>query len=81
MEIIQEFKDVKISNESVIVKSTMSFELTPEDIREMIAYVRSEKNDKLLLQYKDLPDEELATVIVEEYKKELYSTLEKLCRE
>ena len=39
------------------------------------------KNDKLLLQYKDLPDEELATVIVEEYKKELYSTLEKLCRE
>ena len=81
MEIIQEFKDVKISNESVIVKSTMSFELTPEDIREMIAYVRSEKNDKLLLQYKDLPDEELATVIIEEYKKELYSTLEKLCRE
>lgn len=81
MEIIQEFKDVKISNESVIVKSTMSFELTPEDIREMITYVRSEKNDKLLLQYKDLPDEELATVIVEEYKKELYSTLEKLCRE
>lgn len=81
MEIIQEFKDVKISNESVIVKSTMSFELTPEDIREMIAYVRSEKNDKLLLQYKDLPDEELATVIVEEYKKELYGTLEKLCRE
>ena len=81
MEIIQEFKDVKISNESVIVKSTMSFELTPEDIREMIAYVRSEKNDKLLLQYKDLPDEELATVIVEEYKKELYSTLEKLYRE
>ena len=81
MEIIQKFKDVKISNESVIVKSTMSFELTPEDIREMIAYVRSEKNDKLLLQYKDLPDEELATVIVEEYKKELYSTLEKLCRE
>ena len=81
MEIIQEFKDVKISNESVIVKSTMSFELTPEDIREMIAYVRSEKNDKLLLQYKDLPNEELATVIVEEYKKELYSTLEKLCRE
>ena len=81
MEIIQEFKDVKISNESVIVKSTMSFELTLEDIREMIAYVRSEKNDKLLLQYKDLPDEELATVIVEECKKELYSTLEKLCRE
>lgn len=81
MEIVQEFKDVKISNESVTVKSTMSFELTPEDIREMIAYVRSEKNDKLLLQYKDLPDEELATVIVEEYKKELYSTLEKLCRE
>lgn len=81
MEIIQEFKDVKISNESVIVKSTMSFELTLEDIREMIVYVRSEKNDKLLLQYKDLPDEELATVIVEEYKKETYSTLEKLCRE
>ena len=81
MKTTNELKDIKISDKLVITEYTTTIELSPEDIQTMIDYVRSEENDKLLLQYKNLSNEELAAVVVEEYKRELYSTLEKLCRE
>ena len=54
---------------------------TDEDIQMAIQYIKSDENqDKDLQKYKDLPDEELANVIVNRIQNEVYSTLQKISR-
>lgn len=56
-------------------------DVTEEDIHRIINYIKSDENqDKDLQKYKDLPDEELANVIIDRIQNEVYSTLQKLSR-
>ena len=62
------------------VKCTVSIDLTTEEIKEAMDFIRSEKNtDKELSQYKHLSDEALATIIIDKWRSEMYTTLDRLC--
>lgn len=62
------------------VKCTVSIDLTTEEIKEAMDFIRSEKNtDKELSQYKYLSDEALTTIILDKRRSEMYDVLDRLC--
>lgn len=73
--------DSKTNISQIVHRLDTFFNINEEDIYKIINYIKSDENqDKDLQKCKDLPDEELANVIVKRIQNEVYSTLQKLSR-
>jgi len=65
---ISEIKEITDENGLPKLEYTFSIDLTPEEIKRAMDFIRNEENtDKELLQYKHLSDEALATIIVDKW--------------
>ena len=74
-------KSSRKSISEIVHRLDTFLDINEEDIYRIINYIKSDENqDKDLQKYKDLPDEELANVIVDRIQNEVYSTLQKLSR-
>jgi len=77
---VSEMKELVDENGLFKVKCTVSIDLTTEEIKEAMDFIRSEKNtDKELSQYKYLSDEALTTIILDKRRSEMYDVLDRLC--
>jgi hypothetical protein len=76
---ISEIKEITDENGLPKLEYTFSIDLTPEEIKRAMDFIRNEENtDKELLQYKHLSDEALATIIVDKWQSEIYATFNRL---